>query len=528
MGRGNPTPRSNPFEYQVRTAEPRPTSYERPAPTAKVYTYPAGVPRSHEHLYEEPLRNTPKKSSSYDSSDRRRREEEKRDEEERQRQREKESKRSAHSKKEKSRDKDRRRGAEEKVRSRGGVGAYVEDDSDDDFRPPPPRSSEKKSSRHRMEEEIRMREEEARAARERAAAAEVPRIKEIPLAPKWDEHKDRAAKYMQASRARGKVGAEDEFVHPGLRRAETFAPTTAAYNVHYAAPPPGQYSEDEAPRRSSARPKEGRRASDTPRAKSSRRSPVVDPYIVSPPSPPPTRKPSLQSYSSAPPAEPEFVRSKPMPSRSKTQDYPRHEAMPPPLPRASTFQSGDRGRDRGGSRLKKEVTSDSESDSPIHPSPRHSHSPPPRRTQTRYVYQDGATVPVQPSSRHRSELHDLNDPYPRDRSESPRGTPIRPPLSRNPGSDPRTRSHSSQYYGAPPVGPEPVIHTVRPKMAPRTDSHRSSSRTVPQFYGEVKYSQGFQNVSYAPDPADLYAHTHHRRGSDERGYYGRSAREIYT
>lgn len=57
MSRGNPTPRSNPFEYQVRTAEPRPSSYERPAPASNVYTYPAAVPRSHEHLYEEPLRD---------------------------------------------------------------------------------------------------------------------------------------------------------------------------------------------------------------------------------------------------------------------------------------------------------------------------------------------------------------------------------------------------------------------------------------------------------------------------------------
>jgi len=101
-----------------------------------------------------------------------------------------------------------------------------------------------------------------------------------------------------------------------------------------------------------------------------------------------------------------------------------------------------------------------------------------------------------------------------------------PSLSRNPGSgDPRTRSHSNHYYATPPVGPEPVIHTVRPKMPPRTDSHRSSSRTVPQFYGEVKYSQGFENVSYATNPADLYGSTHHRRGSDERGYYGRSRGE---
>jgi curved DNA-binding protein CbpA len=522
MSRGNPTPRSNPFEYQVRTAEPRPSSYERSAPTSNVYTYPAVVPRSHEHLYEEPLRHAPRKSSSYDNSDRKRREEERRDDDERLRQREKESKRSAHSKKEKSRDKERRRGAEEKVRTRG-VGAYVEDDSDDDYPPPPPRSSDKKSSRHKMEEEIRMRNEEARA-RERATA-EAPRIKEIPLHEKWDKHKDVAAKYMQA--ARRKVGAEDDFPHPGMRRAETFTPATAAYNIRYAAPPAAQYSDDDSPRRSSARPKESRRASDTPRRdKSSRRSPAADPYIVSPPSPPPNRKPSLQTHSSAPPAAAEFVRPKPVPSRSKTQDYPRHETIPS-LPRAATFQSGDRGRDRGGSRLRKELDSDSEPDSPTYASPRHSHSPP-RRTQTRYVYQDGTTVPVQPSSRHREELHDLNHSYSRDRSVSPHGTPTRPPLSRNPGSgDPhsRTRSQSNLYYGAPPIGPEPIIHTARPKMAPRTDSHRGSSRTVPQFFGEVKYSKGFNNVSYAPDPADMYAHTHQRRGSDDRGYYGRSRGE---
>jgi curved DNA-binding protein CbpA len=525
MGRGNPTPRSNPFEYQVKTAEPRPSTYGRPAPAAGVYTYPAGVPRSHEDLYEEPLRHTPKKSSSYDASDRRRKEEEKlRDDEERLRQREKDSRRSAHSKKEKSRDKERRRGAEEKVRSRG-AGAYVEDDSDDDYRSP--RSSEKKSSRHKMEEEIRMREESARA-RERA---EVARPKEIPLHEKWDEHKATAAKYMQA--ARRKVVAEEDFVHPGLRRAETFNPTSAAYNIRYAAPP-AQYSDDDSPKRSSARPKETRRASDTPRRdKPSRRSPPVEQFvnIVEPPSPPPTRKPSLQTYSSAPPTAGAFVREKP--SRSKTQDYPRHTTEPiPNLPRASTFQAGDRGRDRGGgSRLRKEVTSDSDSESPIHQSPRQSHSPP-RRTQTRYVYENGATIPV-PPSRHRSELHDLNDAYPRERSESPHGTSARPPLHRSRDSGERsrgipTRSHSS-YYTAPPVPPEPIIHTVRPKMAPRTDSHHST-RSVPQFYGEVKYTNGFNNVSYAPNPAEMYP-SHNRRGSDSRDHYPyqrSGGRELYT
>jgi hypothetical protein len=516
---GNPTPRSNPFEYQVRTAEPRATSYGRPTmPTANVYPYATGVPRSHEDLYEEPLRHTPKKSSSYDSSDRRREKEDRRDDEERTRQREKDSKRATYSKKEKSRDKDRKRGTEEKVRSR----VYVEDDTDDEFRSPPFRSSDKKS-RYKIDEENRMREEEARAARERVRATEIVRPKEIPLQEKWNKHKDRAAEYMQA--ARRKVVPEDDYVHPGMRRAETFNSTTPAYNVRYATPT--QYSDDDLPRRSSARPKETRRASDTPRKdKSSRRSPAIDPYIVTPPSPPPTRKPNLHTYSSAPPTSPATTFTREKPSRSKTQDYPRHETTPP-LPRAATFQAGDRGRG-GGSRLKQEVTSDSESDSPIYPSPRRSHSPPPRSTQTRYVYQDGAAVPV-PPSRHRS---DHEHSYPRDRSESPRGTPSRPTLSRNPGSGDHsrgipTRSHS--YYTATPVPPEPVIHTVRPKMSPRTDSYRSSNRTVPQFFGEVKYSQGFDNISYTPNPTNMYPS--HRRASDARDYYPHqrgSGREIYT
>jgi hypothetical protein len=51
---------------------------------------------------------------------------------------------------------------------------------------------------------------------------------------------------------------------------------------------------------------------------------------------------------------------------------------------------------------------------------------------------------------------------------------------------------------------EPVICTVRPKVPPRTDSRRSSSRTVPQYFGEVKYGQGFKDVSYTAPYRDPY------------------------
>jgi curved DNA-binding protein CbpA len=66
MGRGNPTPRSNPFEYEVKTAEPRPSSYGRPPPP-KVYSH-GPVPRSYEDIMYEESRHQPKKSASYDST----------------------------------------------------------------------------------------------------------------------------------------------------------------------------------------------------------------------------------------------------------------------------------------------------------------------------------------------------------------------------------------------------------------------------------------------------------------------------
>jgi len=92
----------------------------------------------------------------------------------------------------------RKKGEKERCRGeRAGSrsGAYVEDDFNDRYRSPPPRSSDKKLSCHKMEEEIRMREVEAQA-QERAKAA---RPKEVPLAEKWDEHKDHAAKYREAA-----------------------------------------------------------------------------------------------------------------------------------------------------------------------------------------------------------------------------------------------------------------------------------------------------------------------------------------
>ncbi|TVY26367.1 Chaperone protein DnaJ [Lachnellula hyalina] len=510
MGRGNPTPRSNPFEYEVRTAEPRPNAYPRtkPSPQASPKVYSQTPPRSYEDvIYEEP-KAVPRKTTSYESSDRKRtsgRDEDRRkheDEEksrqkfEKEKEKEKERKH-AHSKKEKSRDKEKRRGTEEKHSRQT---AYVHEESDEYV---PPRTSEKKSSRHRADDDLRQRE------------AERVSIKEAPLAPKWDKHMEYAGQYMQAAR-RKVAPAEEDFVHPGLRRAETYA--APSYNVRHVAP---QFSDDDTPRRSSAR-KESKRASEapTPRTRdksskgSSRRSPATSPkdaYIVEPPSPPPvTRKPTLQTRSSAPPDPAPFSssqRERDRPHRSKTQDYPRNDAVPP-LPRAQTFASGDRkvepSRDRGGSRLKKTVdysSAESDSDSPSPQPQRRSHSPPPRRAAPppepiRYIIDNGRSVPI--STRHRSDLRDLNEDHyqQRDRSESPHGRRSRERSAGTRNASSRQvpiRSQSQNYY--PPDAPEPVIHTVRPKMAPREATHQSSrggSGGATGYFNDVKYAPAYK------------------------------------
>lgn len=580
MGRGgNPTSRANPFDFEIRTAEPRSNSYSRSSskaapPPPKVYTQQP-PPRSYEDvIYDEPLK-TAKKSASYESSDRRRpttrdgtRDSDRRrheDEEILRQKWEKENKRAAHGDKKKSRDKEKRRGAEEK-HSRSQP--YVEDD-EDDYRPPP---REKKSSRHRMEEEIRIRSEETAAKEAANARAAKESSRQAPLTPKWDNHKDYAAQYQAA--ARRKAAPVEEF-HPGPpRRAETFAGEPQRYDVHYTSLKSPHLShspsDDDSPRRSSARTT--RRASEAPSStrrdtpvKEYKRSPSAQaqkPYIVEPPSPtiPITKVPQLQSHSSAPPLIPSTSYRRKL-GRSQTQDYPSQDTMPP-LPRAHTFQSGDNSRDRDrerdrdrdrGSRLKKSHNyTSSDSDSELAPTQayRTSHSPsrrpsPPSRTSTsKYIIDNGRSVPVPPSSHHIREG---------ERSSS-RHRDERPPIARSGGTSGSRqapqRSHSTQAYsGYPqPPDPPPVILTARPKMPPREsgsgrESGRGSSGTrggVGQpYFGEVKYSPNYgENVVYAPVPGqgggvDMYG----RRGSEGHsgghggygGSYGRGGRgELYT
>ncbi|RDW83420.1 hypothetical protein BP5796_04911 [Coleophoma crateriformis] len=547
MGRGVPTPRSNPFEYEVRNAEPRTstskpkpsTTYTSPpAPSAKVYERPST--RSYEDLYDEPKRPSARasKSQEYERSRTSAREEEKRrerkeaDERERERERErdraryeKELKKAEKEKKkskerEKERDKERKRSTDEKHSARVTAAFVVEESSDDAYYTTPKRSADKKT-KQKLDEELR---EGLRA--ENARKEEVTKRTQ-----KMNEAKDYAAQYMQA--AKQKVKPMEEYERIPLPRAQTFAGPSPSYNIRYASPS-AQYSDDETPRRANTRsssrkpePLSASRSRETKPSKESKRAPAArDPYIVEPPSPPPVKKPSLQSHNSAPPVIP----SRREPTRSKTMQpqYVREKgAMPAPPPRASTFTAGDRGRSSHLRKTHNISSDDSDSDSPVYTSkvrspspPRHRHAPEP----TRYIIDNGRTVPVGPPSRtHRAELRDETYDA-RDRSESPRASRhastehSRPPLTRSGGGSgsrqaPRSSSHAHAYY--PPDPPKQTVIPERPKMPARESqgSYRGSpgKLSTATFPADVKYQQSYgpEHVVYTPHVPEQY-----RRGSE--------------
>ena len=537
MGRGIPTPRSNPFEFEVRTAEPRTPPYatrSRGPPYPKIYT-PQSPPNAYEipkydEAYDKPPRSA-KKSSSYEAErkreEERQREMRKRDEEGRERQKlEKERRRAAHGDRKKTRDREKRRDTDEK-RTRS-YRPYIEEDSEDDE---PASAREKKSARdrRRSEEEIHLRNDSPKVSA-------TPRV--VPLTPKWDGHKDNALEYMQA--ARSKV-PEDGFRPPPLHRGGTFAGPETSYNVRYTTAKASlSLSDDDTPRRSSFR----RRASETPPTRSrettrkekesfkiSSSTRKINPEIVEPPSPPPVLKtPKFKSHTSAPPLSPEFI-SRPVRSKTEYSRKEKESTTPSPPLRASTFhgereRDRDRGRDREGSKLRNNVQYESPSDSegPAYASPRGSRSPPqpqrgsrspprvqrvpsPRRREppepTRYSINQGTAVPKPSLTRHRAEMRSLNDDdySPRDRSESPRGgrNKERAPVSGSGSRQAPQRSQSQMYY---PPG-EPIIVAGRPKPS-RDYGSSGSSRGL---FGELTDAR---DVRYNPHSGvDAF-----RRGSE--------------
>ncbi len=513
MGRGGPPPGQSPFDYEVKTAEPRSASFRSsPKETQRPYGQP--TPRAYDEepragSFEEPIRARARKTTSYEERKRpatRDGERSRKSEEDREYERwEKERERAMHGAAKKSRDKDRRKGTEEKF-SRS-TGAYVEDEeSEDAYRP----RAETKSSRG-PEEGIKARERWARAA-EKITRKEKEMDSLTERANKITTNTFKAVQYMQA--ARRKAESEMDSRPKPVRRAETFQETP--YSIRYAAPP-SPYAEDEdSPRRSSAaRPVSTRRASEQipipPRSsgKERRTSPYDrDAYIVeaSPPSPPDPRrkKPPLQSHTSEPPILPSTSRKEPHRSKTMQSEYVRRDSTtaPPSLPRASTFQAGDKTKSSSrGSNLKTQMhygSDVSDSEDYARPSARRE----PLETTHRYIYDKGRRVPL---DRYRSALREDKYDDPRDRSESPHGTrrsTDRPSLARSGGSG----AHHSYSRGYSSHSPEPIIKEARPKMPPR-DSPGSGSSRGP-YFGEVKYAPqyGPEHVHYSPDG--------YRRGSD--------------
>jgi len=532
MGRGGPPPGHSVFDYEIRTAEPRTASF-RSSPKEPQRPYGQASPRAYDEeprpsSFEEPLRARARKTTTQEERRRpatRDGERSRKSEEEREHERwEKNFKRNVHEATKKNRDKERRKGFEEKF-SR----AYVEDDdSEDGYRP----RAETKSSRG-PEEGTRASERWARATA-KVLGKETDMDVLTDRAKKLDINTKVAVQYMQASR-RQKAEPEMDPRPKPVRRADTFQETP--YTVRYASPTSPYAEEDDSPRRSSAaRAAPTRRASEQmpDQSRSSgkeRRTSPYDAYIVeaSPPSPPdpPRRKPPLQSHSSDPSTLPSVSRKEPHRSKTFQSEYVRRDSAtaPPPIPRASTFQAGDKPKSSGrGSNLKTQMHyggdgSDSDGYSPR----RSTRREPPVETTRRYVYDKplGRTVPL---DRYRSVLREDNYENPRDRSESPRGgtraSAERPPLARSGGSGNHHSSSYSRSYSS--HSPEPIIKEARPKMPARESTGSGSNRS--HFFGEVKYSPqyGPEHVRYSPDG--------YRRGSDPThhrgfGYPPRPSRE---
>ncbi|KFY30574.1 hypothetical protein V494_08107, partial [Pseudogymnoascus sp. VKM F-4513 (FW-928)] len=425
--RSSPAAHSPPvFDYEVRTAEPRSARFKTSRAPSPIRTYAPPRPSSYEddtplpRMYDTGSRSA-RKTASYDDRKVPSKDEDKRRRgEERERDRhDKEVNKKNLSASKKTRDKERRKGAEEKTSRRTQPFIVDDYDSEDGF---PPARSERRSSKKKSDDTIRV--------------TSNGRTNEFIITErhrKLQQTNDSAAEYILKAKAKAKgKSPEPEFRPTPVRRSETYH--TPPYATRYPAPPPQSYVEpdsDDDVRRSSARTR-SRRPSD---ALPPRVPPGNEPFIIT--ADPSSRKPSLQSHSSAPPivSEPR----KPQRAQTLQSDYARRSSAsavpPPPLPRAKTFSVNEKQSPRP-SRLQAEYqypsssdSSDSDSDGPVRfvsPSRSSRNSPPTQSgTQKRYVIEKSRAVPV--SRSHRKALRDDSFVSSRDRSESPLGTPARAP-----------------------------------------------------------------------------------------------------
>ncbi|KAL7955910.1 hypothetical protein V8C34DRAFT_230969 [Trichoderma compactum] len=394
---GTPRSSSKYPEYEIRTAEPRASSYKPstnvPPPAAKPYTFSRSYeddPTFSSRVYQTGSSRTARRETTYvdgrskreSERDREAREKEK-DRERRKKaekedaaRREKEAKEAKDARrekraKEKQRDKDIKRESEDKKKHSKPSPYVLDDYSDDAPAPAPAPKSDKKKSSSKKYDEKRDRSSQredihivspqppaVRSFSEYATSKYVEPPRTVPVAPEpsssWEDTHSKlkdAASYIEAARAKeGGVGPG------GLKRSMTYAPRMNQPPAAPTPPPaPNQTSPFAAPddddvRRSAARPRRGSTESNRPRDRYSKpsREPPTEPVVMS--ASPNARHAAHPATSGSPP---HLSRTHTMPA--DTASYPR--AVPI---RSQTFNYGDATDPRGRNRTRYQSQIDEE------------------------------------------------------------------------------------------------------------------------------------------------------------------------
>ncbi|TDZ21545.1 Chaperone protein DnaJ [Colletotrichum orbiculare MAFF 240422] len=363
------TSRARTFDVNIRTAEPRPDSFNKPSASyrspgnTKIPMYDDSRTRRATTTYDKPSRQDDDREREKERERRRRKDDDREREREREREQEELIRTFDRNEPEKERDKNRKRDSEDK--SRRQKAAYVEHYEEDLY------VKEKKPSS--KDKERRARSAQREAPRDDMAVPPVPALPSDAISTKMTNDMYYAASYMDKSRkiplSRSKTYAND------MRfEAPVAVPTPPAAAPF--APPPIPTSDDDVRRSKS------RRSSETKtREKSShKKSPAKDgaPFVVEAS---PSGRPMGQYVSSHSP----MASSPPKISRAQTF-HESHSRPPPVMSRSKTFDHDIDARGRHRSRQRAQVGEESESeDEPRHRGHRYVEPVPLDYGRTRYA-----------------------------------------------------------------------------------------------------------------------------------------------
>ncbi|KAF7560788.1 hypothetical protein G7046_g3334 [Stylonectria norvegica] len=384
--------RAAPSKYEVRTAEPRSSTYKTSSSTppngGKVYTtysrsYEDDVGRGPRNFFEADIR-TVRREASYDKPSKREVERERERERERDRDRErerelnardrekdrdrerrrredalrraekeakeaKEARRQDKKQREKEREKERRRDTDDKKKHSK---PYIESYDDE----PPVMKPEKKKSSSKKHDEKRERSSHREEMPIPTSAMHPP----LPEGP-YTNHYDFAAQYIEASRQKTSAGIRPA-AYPAMRHMQPPAAPTPPPAPGLSSPFPVPADDDDT-RRSSARPRRGSSGEKSFRKPS--KEVLEDPIIVNTS---PSSRHAAQSFSKSASTTPIHTGSPPR------RELPRQSTMPaessytrpaPPIARSQTFTGAyettdPRGRSR--SRLQPQIMEETDSE----------------------------------------------------------------------------------------------------------------------------------------------------------------------